>query len=217
MELRRERQEQEIEAVRLLREAGDQGYGQGQGKANLFKPESVVKLLPKWHEDNIDIFFEAFERVAVANNWPLDKYVTIIQTQFSSKAQNFFLALANRVTYAQLKEALLRACELIAEVDRQKFRSYLKSEKETFSDHAYNLNVLFTKWLTGLNCFSNLDRLKQILLLERFFDAVPENLKLWLIDQDPTTLEEAARLVDTYEVNHKVNARPSCVKPSFAV
>ena len=108
MERRRERQEQEIEAARLLREAGDEERGQGHGQANLFKQKSVVKMLPKWYEDNIDIFFEAFERIAVANNWPLDKYVAIIQTQFSSKAQKVFLALSNRVTYEQLKEALLR-------------------------------------------------------------------------------------------------------------
>ena len=68
MERRRERQEQEIEAARLLREVDDQGHGQGDGHANLFKPGSVVKMLPKWHEDNIDIFFKAFEKVAVPNN-----------------------------------------------------------------------------------------------------------------------------------------------------
>ena len=68
MKRRRERQEQEIEAARLLREVGDQGHGQGHGQVNLFKPASVVKMLSKWHKDNIDIFFEAFERLAVANN-----------------------------------------------------------------------------------------------------------------------------------------------------
>ena len=65
--------------------------------------------------------------------------------------------------------------------------------------------------------FTNLDKLKQVLLLERFFETLPENIKLWLIDKNPTTLEEATRLADTYAVNHKVNARPSCVKLAFAV
>ena len=58
MKRRRERQEQKIEAARRLREVGDKGHGQGHGQANLFKPESVVKMLPKWHEDNIDIFLK---------------------------------------------------------------------------------------------------------------------------------------------------------------
>ena len=61
MERRRERQEQEIEAARLLREVGDQGHGQGHGQANLFKPESVFKMLPKWHEGNIDIFLSIWK------------------------------------------------------------------------------------------------------------------------------------------------------------
>ena len=56
MERRRKRQEQEIEAARLLHKAGDQEHDQGHGQANLFKPEFVIKMLPKWQEDNIDIF-----------------------------------------------------------------------------------------------------------------------------------------------------------------
>ena len=55
------------------------------------------------------------------------------------------------------------------------------------------------------------------MLLERFLETLPEKIKLWLIDKDPTTLEEAARLADTYTVNHKVNTRPSSVKSAFAV
>ena len=109
-------------------------------------------------------------------------------------------------------EALLRAYKVIPEVYRQKVRSHLKSDKEPFSDHVYNLNVLFTKWLSGLNCFTNLDRLKQVILLERFFDTLPENIKLWLIDKDPTTLEEVARLAETYAVNHKGTLDPPVLK-----
>ena len=93
-------------------------------------------MLPKWHEYNSEILFEAFERLSVSNNWPLEKYVAIIQTQFSPKAQQVLLALSNRVTYAHLKEALLRSYEAIPQVHRHKFRSHLKSDKETFSDHA---------------------------------------------------------------------------------
>ena len=52
-------------------------------------------------------------------------------------------------------------------------------------------------------------RLKHVLLLERFFETLPENIKLLLIDKEPTTLEEAVRLADSYAVNHKVYARPS--------
>ena len=60
MERRCERHEQEIEAARLLREASYQGQRRGHGQANLFKQESVVKMLPKWHEDNTDIFLSIY-------------------------------------------------------------------------------------------------------------------------------------------------------------
>ena len=57
----------------------------------------------------------------------------------------------------------------------------------------------------------------KVLLLERFYETLPENIQLWLIDKNTTTLQEAARLADMYVVNHKINARPSCVKLAFAV
>ena len=82
---------------------------------------------------------------------------------------------------------------VIPEVHRQKFRSHVKSDKETYMDHAYNLNILFMKCLVGKNCFDDLNTLKQVLLLERFFETLPEAIKLWLDYKQPATLDEAAR------------------------
>ena len=65
-------------------------------------------------------------------------------------------------------------------------------------DHAYNLNIRFMKWLVGKNCLDDFDALKQVLLLERFFETLPEAIKLWLVDKQPATLDEAARIADLY-------------------
>ena len=74
IERQRELQQQTAEAARIFREAGagdqlDLG-GQGQGHRAPFKPESVVRLLLKWQESDADTFFEGFERLAAAHNWP---------------------------------------------------------------------------------------------------------------------------------------------------
>ena len=56
---------------------------------NVFKVENVIKMLPKWIESDVESFLQAFERLAVANDWPEDKYLVIIQTQFSPKALKY--------------------------------------------------------------------------------------------------------------------------------
>ena len=65
----------------------------------------------------------------------------------------------------------------------KKFRTQGKSDKETFSDHAYNLTNLFDRWIKGQDAYENIDRLKEIILLERFYDTVSEELRVCLLDK----------------------------------
>ena len=87
---------------------------------NVFKVENVIKILPKWMESDVESFLQAFERVAVTNDWPEDKYLAIIQTQFSPKALKVFVELPNDATYEDAKAALLLAYKVVPEVHRKK-------------------------------------------------------------------------------------------------
>ena len=75
--------------------------------------EQATKLLPKWNEFDIDTFLRSFERLAVANGWPEEKLLAIIQPHFSKKAQKVFLNLAADITYNDAKEQLLLAYEIV--------------------------------------------------------------------------------------------------------
>ena len=50
----------------------------------------------------------------------------------------------------------------------------------------------------------NIDRLKEIILLERFYDTVSEELRVWLLDKNPLTLKDVGKLADEYTIIHKV-------------
>ena len=50
--------------------------------------------------------------------------------------------------------------------------------------------------------YNNLECLPEIILLERFYESLSDDLRVWLVDNDPQTLAEAAKLADTYTVNH---------------
>ena len=111
-----------------------------------------------------------------------------------------FVELPNDTTYEDAKAALLLAYKVIAEVHRNKFRTQYNSEKDTYADHAYHLNTLFKKWATSLLAYNNLERLRKIILLERFYESLSDDLRVWLVGKDPQTLVEAAKLADTQSI-----------------
>ena len=161
---------------RRLRFAAEHGDDVGH-HSPVFRMEQATKLLPKWNESDIDTFLRSFERLAEANGWPEEKFLAIIQPHFSTKSQQIFLNLSADITYYNAKEQLLLAYEIVPEWPRKKFHTPGKSDKETFSDHAYNLTNLFDRWIKGRYAYENIDRLKKI-MLERFYDTVSEELRV---------------------------------------
>ena len=68
-----------------IRQVLDPGKTRNVQTNNVFKVENVIKMLPKWIESDVESLLQAFERLAVANDWPDDRNLAIIQTQFSPK------------------------------------------------------------------------------------------------------------------------------------
>ena len=52
-----------------------------------------------------------------------------------------------------------------------------------------------------MHAYNNLEHLREIILLESFYESLSDDLRIWLVDKDPPTLVEAAKLADTYPVN----------------
>ena len=108
--------------------------------------------------------------------------MAIIQTQFPPKALKVFVERPNDATYEDAKAALLLAYKVVPEVHRKKFRTQYKSEKDTCADHAYNLNTLLKIWATSLLAYNNLERQREIILLERFYESLSDDYVygLWI-------------------------------------
>ena len=78
-------------------------------------------------------------------NWPDDKWTTIIQCRFVGKAQKVYTALSDEVSknYNQVKEAILKACKLVPEAYREKFRGLKKTSNQTFVEFAHDKERAF--------------------------------------------------------------------------
>ena len=48
------------------------------------------------------------------------------------------------------------------------------------------------------HAYNNLERLREIILLERFYESLSDDLHVLLVDKDPQTFVESAKLADTY-------------------
>ena len=107
-------------------------------KASAFDPARNIRLVPPFQEKEVDKYFAHFEKVADSLNWPKESWVLLLQSVLVGKAQEIYgsLSVEQSSNYERVKEAILKAYELVPEVYRQKFRNYLKYDSKTHVEFA---------------------------------------------------------------------------------
>ncbi|KAJ8031595.1 Stress response protein nst1 [Holothuria leucospilota] len=111
----------------------------------VFDVSKHVKFVPKFQEDNVEKFFNHFEKLGEQLKWPRDKWSILIQSNFTGKAQEVYSALSieDSMDYDKVKKAILQAYELVPEAYRQKFRKYRKADTQTYVEFAYQKGKAF--------------------------------------------------------------------------
>ena len=94
-------------------------------KASVFDPARNIRLVPPFQEKEVDKYFAHFEKVADSLNWPKESWVLLLQSVLVGKAQEIYgsLSVEQSSNYEHVKEAILKAYELVPEAYRQKFRN----------------------------------------------------------------------------------------------
>ena len=170
-----------------------------------FRVDAAVKLVPKFNENDVESFLLTFERIATLNSWPKDKYTAILQALLTGKALKVFSELTTEQckNYETLKAALLLSYAVVPEVHRKRFRSARKQFTETYSEFAFRLSQNFKRWMEGEMSYENINNLREQIKLEQFRECLDTDLSVWLIDQKPRTLSDAAKLADQYTAIRK--------------
>ncbi|KAJ8018852.1 hypothetical protein HOLleu_42931 [Holothuria leucospilota] len=135
----------------------------------VFDISKHVKFVPKFQEDNVEKFFNHFEKLGEQLKWPRDKWSILIQSNFTGKAQEVYSALSieDSMDYDKVKKAILQAYELVPEAYRQKFRKYRKADTQTYIEFAYQKERHFDRWCASKKV-STFDTLRQLMLVEEF-------------------------------------------------
>ncbi len=163
-----------------------------------------INLVPPFREAEVDSYFGAFERIAVALRWPKEVWPLLLQCRLIGKAQEVCSALSinDSLNYEKVKSAVLRAYELVPEAYRQKFRSHAKTANQTFVEYAREKCVLFDKWCQSSKTI-NFEQLRELVLIEDFKNSLPDKIVVYLNEKKVSILAEAAVSADEFVLTHK--------------
>ena len=178
-------------------------------KASAFDPARNIRLVPPFQEKEVDKYFAHFEKVADSLNWPKESWVLLLQSVLVGKAQEIYgsLSVEQSSNYEHVKEAILKAYELVPEAYRQKFRNYLKYDNKTHVEFAREKENLFNRWCHSKEKGQDFKKLKQMVLLEEFKDKVRPDIRSHLDEQKVEELEKAAIMADDYALTHKMSSK----------
>ena len=178
-------------------------------KASAFDPARNIRLVPPFQEKEVDKYFAHFEKVADSLNWPKESWVLLLQSVLVGKAQEIYgsLSVDQSSNYEHVKEAILKAYELVPEAYRQKFRNYLKYDSKTHVEFAREKENLFNRWCHSKEIGQDFKKLKQMVLLEEFKDKVRPDIRSHLDEQKVEELEKAAIMADDYALTHKMSSK----------
>ena len=178
-------------------------------KASAFDPARNIRLVPPFQEKEADKYFAHFEKVADSLNWPKESWVLLLQSVLVGKAQEIYgsLSVEQSSNYEHVKEAILKAYELVPEAYRQKFRNYLKYDTKTHVEFAREKENLFNRWCHSKEIGQDFKKLKQMVLLEEFKDKVRPDIRSHLDEQKVEELEKASIMADDYALTHKMSSK----------
>jgi hypothetical protein len=143
-----------------------------------------------------------FERLADAQNWPDSELILLLQCVFTGKAQKAYAALsAEQCTgYKMVKEAVLKAYELVPEEYWQRFRSWKKGGKQT--EFTSELVTHFGCWCSTSSVVS-FEELRNLVVTEQFKQSVRSFIATYINERKGKTPVTAAVLVDEYVLTQK--------------
>ena len=129
------------------------------------------------------------------NTAPFDKQ--------SSKSLNE-LSVEDLSNFEVLKQNMLKSCEIVPEASRKIFKMSIKKAKDSYKDFANYLKITSNRWLHSIEPNMIVESLKQVMLLEQFYDCVREEIKVYFKDKKYTVLSDATENADKYVTLHKL-------------
>ena len=163
-----------------------------------------LKAVPSFQEDDVDMFFLHFEKLATNLNWPKDYWTILLQKAFVGKAREIFaqLSVEQSQKYDYVKDVVLRGYQLNPEAYRQKFRNCQRDNSQTFVEFARVKEQLFDRWCHSKKVNKDFEKIRQLILIEEFKRRIPFHMKTFIDEKQVENLQQASDLADEYFLTH---------------
>ena len=182
-----------------------------------FNLKKDVKNVPPFLEEDVDAFFQKFEKCAYMFNWPKEEWPSLLHHRLIGKALQAVEALSFEESreYECVKDAVLEAYELIPEAYRAKFRLATKKKGQSYRDVTREMRSLLRQWQHSQQAFGDFDKFSEMILVENFKFSLPNYLRVHLEQHDVNNLDEGGTLADKYLLVQKDHPRFRSETPTF--
>ena len=170
-------------------------------------PRDTIKArtpkIPAFNEgkDEMDAYLLRFERYASAQGWKRETWATDLSALLQGKALGVYALMPQEdaMDYDKLKCALLQRYQLTEEGFKRKYRKCRPETGETFQQFSARLKSYFTRWIDMSGIPKTFEGLQDLMLRDQFTFICNRELELFLREREPTSLEQASKLADSYK------------------
>ena len=170
-------------------------------------PRDTIKArtpkIPAFNEgkDEMDAYLLRFERYATAQGWKRESWATDLSALLQGKALDVYALMPQEdaMDYDKLKCALLQRYQLTEEGFKRKYRKCRPETGETFQQFSARLKSYFTRWIDMSGIPKTFEGLQDLMLRDQFTFICNRELELFLREREPTSLEQASKLADSYK------------------
>lgn len=168
-------------------------------------------------EDEMDVYLQMFERQCGLQGVNKADWVTLLVSRLTGRAAEAYNNVPDEISqdYDRVKERLLARFGITPEAHRLRFRNLRRKEREPYTEWAHQMTRAAESWMTGRQAVTMADAL-QLILLEQFYDHTPHEVRDWVKDRRPVTVDEAATLADQY-VDSRRTVQPEPKTPARPV
>jgi len=104
------------------------------GPAAPFDISKHIRIVPPFQEKEVDKYFLHFEKVATSLTWPKEVWMVLLQIVLVGKAREVYSAMSVEQSgqYDYVKQAVLKAYELVPEAYQHNFQNHKIQDKQTY-------------------------------------------------------------------------------------
>ncbi|XP_068094446.1 uncharacterized protein, partial [Hyperolius riggenbachi] len=200
-----ERQHQ-LELAKLQQQNRSAGPAEREGERVHRIPLDKFPAMDK--DSDIDTFLQGFERTCRQYGVPREQWTRYLTPGLRGKALEAFVSLPQEeeADFEAIKKAIITRYHLTPEVYRKRFRTLQPGPNDSYLDHACNLRTAFQQWLKGL-AVKTFDALQELIIKDQFLHTCPVEVRQFARDQEPKTVNEAAKVADSYTSNRTSDFR----------